>query len=109
MMGSKSQTEFGKRLSSSSGTAFTYNPSSVTSTSVGEIESSIVGMSGVHRRLVISDKVLRQAILNYLRFQRALGKTVVGADDVAKALSLSVEDVERAAAGLSSHGIRLEK
>jgi len=79
----------------------------VTSTSVGEVEKTIApGLAS--RQPEVSKKVIARAVLDYLRFQRSRGKIVVGADEVARALSLSVSEVEKAAGELASHGVKLE-
>lgn len=106
-MAAKSQTRPAEFISPASGTTYTYDPFLVTSTSVGEVEKTVApGLAS--RQPGVSKKVIARAVFNYLRFQRSRGKIVVGADEVARALSLSVSEVEKAAAELASHGVKLE-
>ncbi len=107
-MAAKSRTTSVEHISSpASGTSYTYNLSSAPSTSIGEVEPMIAPRTG-SRQPGVSEKVIAEAVLNYLRFQRARGKMAVGADEVARALSLSVDEVEKVARGLASHGVKIE-
>jgi len=62
-----------------------------------------------HREKELPDDPVREAVYNYLRFLRTRGVTVVGADEVAKALSLPISQVERVAATLHTRGVKVEK
>lgn len=55
-----------------------------------------------------SDRAASEAVYNHLRFLRSCGRSVVGVDEVAAALGLSMSQVERAAASLKTRGIKLE-
>ncbi len=57
---------------------------------------------------VSQDKIAKEAVYNYLRFLKSRGRSVVGADEVARALSLPISQVERLAASLKTRGVRLE-
>lgn len=56
-----------------------------------------------------SDKTDAEAIYNYLRYLRSRGRTVVGADEVAKALSLPISQVEGITAKLRLRGVKVEQ
>lgn len=103
----KSETRFGDLTLPASGTAFSYSPSSTVSTSAEKVDATISPPTPSPKP-GLSDKVIAMAVLNYLRFQRYRGRVVVRADEVARALSLSVPEVEKAATALSSSGVKLE-
>lgn len=90
----------------SSGTAFYYSLSSIVATTSGDVSTKVSGpASSLAPRP--SEDIIHKAVLNFLRFQRAMGRTVVRADEVARALSLSVSEIETAASKLTAHGVQL--
>ena len=56
----------------------------------------------------VSDNIATRALYDYLRWQRARGRTEVRVDEVARALSVSIAQVERIAANLRKRGVKLE-
>jgi len=103
----KSETRFGDLTVTVSDTAFSYLLSSTASTSAEKVDA-IISRPTPSPKPGLSDKVIAKAVLNYLRFQRYQGRVVVRAGEVARALSLSVSEVEKAATALSSHGVKVE-
>ena len=72
---------------------------------VGSITTSTSGNTvvyGTNAKLPkeVSDRILRDAVRNHLRFLRACGRTHVTTEEIAKALSLSKTKVEQIAGGL---------
>lgn len=92
-----------RETSVSSGTAFHYSPS-VTSTSV---EGEMVQVRDEERLIQPSARARAKMVEAYLRYLRSMGTTVVGADEVARALSLSISEIERIAARLN--GVKVER
>lgn len=87
---------------SSSVTVSTVTPTTVTATvSVGAKSTVTV----TARKISASD--LQEAIYAHIQAIRALGKTRVTPEEIARALDLSVSTVEGAVAALQSKGIRV--
>jgi len=97
-------TRFPEPTITASGTPFSYSPLT-SANSTGEERTRISGIFPL-RVTKPSDKVVAKAIENYLRFLRSQGRIIVGVDEVARALSLSVSDVERVARTIA--GVKVE-
>lgn len=72
------------------------------------VSEKISYMPALPRERVVQDKIAKRAVYNHLRFLRSLGRTVVGTDEVARALSLPITQVERIAITLHPKGVKLE-
>lgn len=58
---------------------------------------SVYAIAATSSRVRPQNGVIREAVKNHLRYLRSMGKMHVSAQDVARALSLSVEQVKRVA------------
>ncbi|MFQ5895291.1 MAG: hypothetical protein ACE5JJ_05685 [Nitrospinota bacterium] len=56
----------------------------------------------------LPDEIVLEAVYNHLRFLKSRGRSVVRADEVARALGLSIAQVERVAAMLHERGVKVE-
>jgi hypothetical protein len=54
-----------------------------------------------------SDRGIETAVYNYIRAIRALGRTTLGVIEIAKALSLTVEQVQGTLQSLHSKGVKI--
>ncbi len=66
---------------------------STEATSTGSVHT----IAATPSRLRLPKSVIREAVNNHLRYLRSIGKMHVSAQDVARALSLSTEQVKRVA------------
>lgn len=72
-------------------------------------ESIATGAAVVLTEQEVADDIALRAIYNHLRFLRSLGKTEVRIDEVARALSISISQVERIASRLTSRGVKVKE
>ncbi len=101
------KTEFPRSSITTSGTALYFWPSTANSTSTGDLRETIPP-SELSPTPRVTEGVIVEAVLNYLRFQRSRGLLAIDVEEVARALSLSVQDVKAVIPKLKSHGVKLE-
>ncbi len=100
----KRETRFPGPTFTASATPFSYSALTAAN-STGEEKTTISDFLP-SRAAKPTDKVLAKVIEDYLRYLRSRGRIVVGAEEVARALSLSVSEVERIATQI--RGVRVE-
>ena len=75
------------------------SPATITYTCSTSSNSEVSSEPRFSRRVITND-VATKAIQNHIKFLRSAGKTKVRSDEIAKALSLPIEQVERIASTL---------
>lgn len=79
------------------------------STATGGTEKIPVSSGSYAVRARVPDKVAEKAVYNHLRLLRSQGRSIVGADEVARSLSLPIPQVERVVGKLRVRGVRVER